>query len=501
MKIYCPDPACAQKIKIDVSDAGTVGVCPACGCSFVCPAVEEFPTEELPPPEPPKPVSIEKRTPARPVAKVEPGCQPPSSVQITVEIPANETWWQIEVGEGDYPYFKKLEEVRALLLQGRITRHHYCRELTAPPVEGTDVDAYKTAVAKWEASIAWMKIGDGLAKKRHPIEVIYDPVGAYMRSTETNFAAVVCITVFVLFIVVDARAGWPVGGTIFSLPDSLFSRPATTVSKADMRIFMLIGLVILAVLALVYLGLAAVVAVLSAFLIAPVGAGIGRLIGRMREKKEVQAPADGFAGRTYREEYTFLPAILAAVLLAVVAGLGWWFLPRVRTAFKPALAVAAVTDGQKGVTAYTDPKGRFSCELPPGWRAEDKAGDVRSNVRFIFGRDEIRVIARDTGRHVLDESDRKEMSDMMEGILKQARARGGKGNLQEVKLTSIEGRNALDMSLQIDVPEYLRVRQIKFKESASDHLIGLYVSSRGREAELMKQFEAFLRSYRSSVKP
>jgi hypothetical protein len=258
------------------------------------------------------------------VEPVDAPCLPPK--EITVEVPAKETWWQIEMDKGDYQYFKTLKEVRTLLLQGRITRNHYCRELTPRPVPGPSADASQRAIARWETNTAWERIGDGLAKKHHSIELIYDPVGAHMRTVETTFTVIVSFAALIALITADAYAGWPIGKTFLGVGGSLVDDSSAALSSGQRIVAMTLAAVMSGVYALV----AGIVAALSAMTLSPIGAGLGNLIGRNREKDIPLAPADGWSGRTYRTDYSLRPAIMTTVMLAVVLLLGWRFIPRLR---------------------------------------------------------------------------------------------------------------------------------------------------------------------------
>jgi hypothetical protein len=102
-----------------------------------------------------------------------------------------------------------------------------------------------------------------------------------------------------------------------------------------------------------------------------------------------------------------------------------------------------------------------------------------------------------TDRHTLDDSDRKEMQTTLDNILAQVRKRGGSGRLIDVNASEHADVPTLIAELEIDRPEFMWVRQVKFKRSGCDHTLGLYVKSQEKRESLAAAFAAFAANYRT----
>ena len=149
---------------------------------------------------------------------------------------------------------------------------------------------------------------------------------------------------------------------------------------------------------------------------------------------------------------------------------------------------------------YTDPKGRFVCSVPPGWRTDEAKQDRRSKVRFLRGAGEIGIITRDTRRHILDESDRQEMISVQQRIKRKVAAMRGEMRLLGVEWATVGSVKALKVETEFIRPESFWARQMKFKRDGWDHTITLFVRSPDQRKRLGSLFDEFLDRYRSPGK-
>jgi len=143
--------------------------------------------------------------------------------------------------------------------------------------------------------------------------------------------------------------------------------------------------------------------------------------------------------------------------------------------------------------AYTDPKGRFVCKVPPGWIIREDSMDPRSKVSFSCKDGEIGIITRDTGRHILEESDREEFVSVMQNVVQQAQ----QARLISVEWTSIAGIKGLKSEIESIEPERFRAKQMKFKRDGWDHCITLTVRSPDQQKDLEILFDQFLQEYKN----
>jgi len=163
----------------------------------------------------------------------------------------------------------------------------------------------------------------------------------------------------------------------------------------------------------------------------------------------------------------------------------------------PSSPETEVSMGLQTWKAYTDPKGRFVCQVPPGWTIDEKKGDPRSKVRFLCSAAEIGIITRDTNRHILDESDRKEMVAVQQTVVKKAKAMGQEARLIGVEWASVGGIKALKAETEFIRPEQFWARQMKFKRDGWDHTITLMVRSSDQRQDIERLFDEFLQEYKS----
>jgi hypothetical protein len=144
-----------------------------------------------------------------------------------------------------------------------------------------------------------------------------------------------------------------------------------------------------------------------------------------------------------------------------------------------------------GWSRYADPKGRFTCDVPPGWSIDESKWGKQSKVTIRLEGHEIRVTVRDTNVHEMSDGIRKEMT---EGMADLARHMGSDGTVGNVEWTTLAGSRAL----QIDIESKLRerfARTIKAKHEGWDHFLGMYVDPSSQREELCDLFEEFLSRY------
>ncbi len=146
-------------------------------------------------------------------------------------------------------------------------------------------------------------------------------------------------------------------------------------------------------------------------------------------------------------------------------------------------------------SVYRDPKGRFTCQIPAGWQAQEFPEDARSKVNLSSGNDEIKIITRDTTKQVMDESDRVATVASMEQQLKQL---GAKGRVIGVTWRDTDGVRGLQEEMEMTRPG-LYIRNIKYKKDGWDHSVGIYIQSRDRQDELLALFEQFIGRYQSGI--
>lgn len=145
---------------------------------------------------------------------------------------------------------------------------------------------------------------------------------------------------------------------------------------------------------------------------------------------------------------------------------------------------------------YRDSKGRFTCELPVGWQVLEDRGDARSKVRFVSGEDEMRVIVQAIDSTELQETDRQAALEVFNETIERARAAGADGKLLAAEWRTLGATRALQIELEMRPPEFLWMRQLKFRQAGLDHTLALYVATPERRNELAEVFERFLQSYR-----
>ncbi len=150
---------------------------------------------------------------------------------------------------------------------------------------------------------------------------------------------------------------------------------------------------------------------------------------------------------------------------------------------------------------YADPKGRFVCAVPAGWRVEEDSADPRSKVALVMGNEEIRVIAQPAVLAELEEADRTAAVQAFHRTIEQTRAGGASGRLLETRWREVRGVKALEVEVEVGAPRYFWMRQVRFRQGGADHTVALYVGSPEQREPLTALFESFLSSYRSPGQP
>lgn len=156
-----------------------------------------------------------------------------------------------------------------------------------------------------------------------------------------------------------------------------------------------------------------------------------------------------------------------------------------------------VSINQQTWRPYTDPKGRFVCKVPPGWTIRETKQDPRSKVSFSCRDGEIGIITRNTGRHILDESDRRELVSITQNLMRKIQQMGQQARLISVEWTSIGGIKGLKTETEFIKPERFWAKQMKFKRDRWDHCITLTVKSLDQRKNLEMLFDEFLREYKN----
>jgi len=146
---------------------------------------------------------------------------------------------------------------------------------------------------------------------------------------------------------------------------------------------------------------------------------------------------------------------------------------------------------------YIDPKSRFACKIPPGWTVRETIGDPQSTVGFSCSDGEIDIVACDTGRHILYESDREEYVRIKQDSVQEAQKRGQQARLISVEWTSIGGIKGLKAETEFIEPERYWTKQMKLKRDGWDHCITLTIRSPGQRKYLEMLFDKFLEEYKN----
>ena len=142
-------------------------------------------------------------------------------------------------------------------------------------------------------------------------------------------------------------------------------------------------------------------------------------------------------------------------------------------------------------TQYVDPKGRFSCDVPPGWEIETLDKGPQSELKLSIGGHKIRATVRETKVHEMYAGIEQEMT---EGMARPARSLGSDGKVGNVEWTTLAGSRALQIDMESKTRERFS-RTIKAKHGGYDHFIGMYVEPSSQREELCDLFEEFLSRY------
>lgn len=192
---------------------------------------------------------------------------------------------------------------------------------------------------------------------------------------------------------------------------------------------------------------------------------------------------------------TFL--IVLVVLGLAILGLELRWPAAVATVPTAATIAVPVAPPVPVPVAYRDPHGRFVCSVPVGWQVVAATESARSNVRLVGDNgDEIRVIAQPAAAAALTEEDRQTAIKVFGEALERARLAGGAGQLVGVRWRQIDAQRVLEIELEMRLPEYLWMRQMKWRSHGIDHTLAAYAGAAERQADLATRFEDFLQRYR-----
>ncbi len=181
--------------------------------------------------------------------------------------------------------------------------------------------------------------------------------------------------------------------------------------------------------------------------------------------------------------------VLAAVVSAGVTFLLTSRVPnRAAELAAPVTAVASVPAESARLPvartqSYRDPGGRFSCEVPAGWRITGSNTTTRSVATFAWGDDEIRVSAQ-AARGAID-------ADQTVAAVRDF------GTVTLAGWRQLGAERALQVELTTVHEPVAQVRLVKFQRSEQEHTVALYATSAGERERLVGQFEDFLKSYRT----
>jgi hypothetical protein len=434
--------------------------------------------------------------------------------------------YEVRLGTGAVRRYASTGDLKNDLLSGAITRSNDCREVYLEPTEEDFADQgvgaaeqYASSHADWVTKSSWRPIGKGLAVESNEIKRLYHPFAA---SVETGadvgwWLSFGVASLPLLAVAACWAADWQPG----SLPTARPFTPGVVGAGAMLQMISSVPGGAFAVRLTCAVPLALMAAGASALITGlPAGAAVGAVIYACQRKSLPRPPHDGFTdpqadrARSWRLVGLFalgIPALAMAVfMLSVVAALKHnpdaaapaESAPKERTAAGPRVTPEKAGEPGAGTASptpavesmwdtYSDPTGRFTCRVPPGWETDEDRQDLRSKVRFFQGGNEIRVITRDTSRHVLDESHRREMMAVMERNVKAIRGQGGVAALRSVGWRAMEGERGLQVDIDVKAPPVVQ-RQVKYKKGGWDHCVGLYAQETARREELLGLFERFL---------
>ena len=203
-----------------------------------------------------------------------------------------------------------------------------------------------------------------------------------------------------------------------------------------------------------------------------------------------------------RSPKRWLWTALVIVDLAFLCWLGSYVRRKHSRELSPASAPHAVAArlppaAPAATPTYRDPHARFTCRVPDGWTIVEDHGDPRSKVRFVSGDDEIRVIAQETGAAALVETDRQVVLQSFGELIERARETGAQGRVVGSEWRSLGPHRALQTDIEMRPPDYLWMRQVKFRAQGLDHTVALCVAVPERRAALGAVFDRFLETYQS----
>lgn len=145
---------------------------------------------------------------------------------------------------------------------------------------------------------------------------------------------------------------------------------------------------------------------------------------------------------------------------------------------------------------YTDPEGRFTCDVPRGWTIEAHTDETRSRVKFVSGNDEIRVMSYGADWPPLRDQDLSEAEKTIASMLRLDIEGGEYAQVLERRLREVEGVAALQLRLKLAVgAAEWQLCVLLFRNRGREHLVTLYVRSPEQEEYLHVVFDQFLAGF------
>ncbi len=190
-----------------------------------------------------------------------------------------------------------------------------------------------------------------------------------------------------------------------------------------------------------------------------------------------------------------------AVVLVAASVMAWR-----GTRTPPLTTVAAVESDMLPVmppealaTPYNDPKGRFVCQVPRGWTAEELPDEQRSRVKFVSGQDEIRVTSYGSDWPALRlRDDNREAENAITSLLRLDNQEGAYAEVMSRETRQVDQAPAYQMDMKLAVGETSwQARVVYYRQLGREHIIVLYIRSLDQEEYLKLALERFLTSFQS----
>ncbi len=193
--------------------------------------------------------------------------------------------------------------------------------------------------------------------------------------------------------------------------------------------------------------------------------------------------------------------VVVAVVLVVWQSVHGTPASQVKPTTATTASVTAPPVAEPPLATYTDPKGRFTCQVPQGWTVQEIPDESRSRAKFVSGNDEIRVNSYGADWPPLqrDDRDMKEAAEAISSLLKlDNQAAGTYAEVLGGGWRAVEGVPAFqsDMTLAADTANW-RLRVVYYRKLGREHVIALYVRSLDEESYLKLVLDEFLAGFHS----